>query len=148
MSFQMKRAIRKIAKSACVCEELNQHILVELIFVKNEEMVRINHETRGIDKVTDVLSFPMMDFVDGKVQLEQQDFIDGKNTVYLGDIVIAPDVVKEQADLYGHSYLRELGFLFSHGMFHLLGYDHMDKKSEKIMIGKQENVLSSLRLTR
>ncbi len=129
-------------------ENFNHHVMIGLLFVHNEEMKRINKETRGMDKTTDVLSFPMLDIENGKVDLMQEDFMDGKNTVYLGDIVIAPNVVKEQAEVYGHSELRELCFLFSHGMFHLLGYDHMDKESEKQMIGKQENVLSSLEITR
>lgn len=138
----------KIAKHCCVLEKFNHRIMIGLLFVYNDEMARINKETRDIDKTTDVLSFPMLDIVNGEADITDEDYMDEKNTVYLGDIVIAPDVVKEQVKSYGHSELRELCFLFSHGMFHLLGYDHMDEKSEKEMIGKQETVLTSFRITR
>ncbi|MGI6562267.1 MAG: rRNA maturation RNase YbeY [Clostridia bacterium] len=148
LTLKMKRILRKIAEKSCRSEGFLYPVMIGLLFVNNEEMTRINGETRNIHRVTDVLSFPMLNMVNGKVELKEEDFTDGKNTVYLGDIVIAPDVVEEQGKAYGHGFTRELGFLFSHGMFHLLGYDHMDSENEKIMMDKQEEVLSSLKITR
>ena len=101
-------------------------------------MQEINKEYRGIDRPTDVISFA----------LEDSEGVELENYRILGDIYISIDKVKEQAKEYGHSEKRELAFLTVHGFLHLLGYDHMEKEEEKIMFGKQEEILNGFGITR
>lgn len=96
---------------------------------------RINREYRNIDKVTDVISFALLD--DG----EEIDYVD---EIELGDIFINRDRVKSQALDYGHSEKREFVFLFVHGLLHLLGYDHMVPEDEKVMFGLQKKIIGNL----
>lgn len=103
---------------------------VAITFVSNEHIREINKEFRQIDKATDVLSFP----------LEEEDA--------LGDIIISIPRAKEQAQEYGHSFAREMGFLAVHGFLHLLGYDHETDEEEKEMFAKQDEILAAFGLTR
>lgn len=120
---------------------------VNLIFTDDCEIREINQQNRGIDRATDVLSFPMLDALNGKLNLSVGDTIDGK--VILGDIVISLERAKKQAEEFGHSLARELGFLAVHSMLHLLGYDHeLSEEDEKVMFEKQEAVLEKIGLTR
>ena len=96
---------------------------VSLIFVSSEEIHRMNFEYRNIDRPTDVLSF--------------EEFEDD----YLGEIFICDDKVFEQAKAYNHSNEREFAFLLTHGLLHLLGYDHMNVEDEKVMFSKQNELL-------
>lgn len=112
-------------------------------FVNEEEIHEINKKYRGIDRPTDVISFALNDDVEGDMEI-----IGGESTNYIGDIIICTDIAAEQANDYGHSYERELGFLAVHGFLHLLGYDHMTEEDEKIMFAKQEEILSEFGLTR
>ncbi len=109
-----------------------------IIIVDNERIHEINKEYRGIDRPTDVISFA----------LEDSEGVELENYRILGDIYISIDKVKEQAKEYGHSEKRELAFLTVHGFLHLLGYDHMEKEEEKIMFGKQEEILNGFGITR
>ncbi len=109
-----------------------------VIIVDNKRIHEINKEYRGIDRPTDVISFA----------LEDSEGIELENYRILGDIYISIDKVKEQAKEYGHSEKRELAFLTVHGFLHLLGYDHMEKEEEKIMFGKQEEILNGFGITR
>ncbi len=97
----------------------------------------LNRQFRNIDRVTDVLTFPAW---------EGEDPLSGDG--YLGDIMICYERASEQAIEYGHSLRRELAFLAVHGVLHLLGYDHMNEEDEKVMFGKQEEVLSDCGITR
>ena len=120
---------------------------VNLIFTDDEEIREINLENREIDRATDVLSFPMVEGENGKLSITDGDIFDGK--VILGDIVISLERAKAQAEEYGHSIIRELGFLAVHSMLHLLGYDHeISEEDEKVMFKKQEEILNSIGLTR
>ena len=103
--------------------------LVNIIIVDNEEIKKINKEYRNIDNVTDVISFALED-VEFKTPFR-----------ILGDIYISYEKVKEQALKYEHSEKRELYFLATHGLLHLLGYDHMNEKEEKIMFDLQKELL-------
>lgn len=109
-----------------------------IIFVDLEEIQRINREYRGLDRVTDVISFALED---------TEDHINNDIRI-LGDIYICIPKMKEQANTYGHSIKRELSFLTVHGLLHLLGYDHMNEEEEKIMFGLQELVLNEAGITR
>lgn len=116
---------------------------VSITFVTNEEIHRINREYRQKDAPTDVISFALEELGEGEVEIVGQDL-----PRVLGDIIISIDRTKEQAEEYGHSFERELGFLAVHGLLHLLGYDHMTEEDEKVMFGKQEEILSSFGLGR
>lgn len=109
-----------------------------IIFVGEEEIKRINKEYRNIDKVTDVITFALED---------QQDNIDMDMRI-LGDIYICIPRMLSQAQEYGHSPKRELSFLTTHGLLHLLGYDHMEKVEEKKMFDLQELILNEAGITR
>ena len=112
---------------------------VSLSFVTNDEIRTLNRDYRGIDKVTDVLSFPLLTDDEFDVEYEEQS---------LGDIVISIERANEQAKEYNHSFEREICFLVCHSMFHLLGYDHMEEEEAKEMHSKEEEVLNKLSITR
>ena len=116
----------------------NTELEFSVIIVDNKRIHEINREYRGIDRPTDVISFA----------LEDSEGIELENYRILGDIYISIDKVKEQAASYGHTEKRELAFLTIHGFLHLLGYDHMEPEEEKIMFGKQEEILNGFGITR
>ena len=138
---EMENLIISTAKACLEEENLNIPTEVNIILLTNEEIRKINLEHRNIDKPTDVLSFPMLEMIDGKLMISELDFNKDQEELVLGDIIISTEKVIEQARQYNHSIEREIAFLVTHGMFHLLGYDHQDENSEKNMILKQENVL-------
>ena len=117
------------------------NVEISLSIVTEEEIKSINREYRGIDKVTDVLSFP---------QYENYKFIMDENSdiIAIGDIVICNDVAIRQATEYTHSYEREMVYLFVHSMMHLLGYDHMNEEDKILMRKKEEQVLSEMGIMR
>ena len=109
----------------------------------------LNASARGIDKVTDVLSFPCFDKLSLPVDKDKFSACDydGKR-VMLGSVMICRQRAEEQADEFNHSYARELGFLACHGMLHLLGFDHIEKKDEEIMTALQRRMMDSVKLKR
>ena len=112
---------------------------VSLCFVGETEIKKLNKEKRNIDKVTDVLSFPMTEIKAGeKIENYRDNFL---GNIYLGDIAICTKRAREQAKEFGHSYTRELCFLALHGLLHIMGYDHMTKKDEKEMMDLSEKIL-------
>lgn len=121
---------------------------VSILLVDNEGIREINNEHRNIDSVTDVLSFPIVDMTEGKINSNAGDYDMDENLLLLGDIVISLEMAKNQAIEYGHSFERELAFLATHGLFHLLGYDHIKEEEEKRMVEKQETVLGLMGLHR
>lgn len=121
---------------------------IDVLLVDDERIREINREQRNLDKPTDVLSFPLVDMVDGEIRSNEGDFDLDEELLLLGDIVISVEKALHQAEEYGHSIERELAFLVTHGVFHLLGYDHMTEEEEKRMIGKQESVLIAMNLSR
>lgn len=106
--------------------------IVNIILVDNQMIHKINKEYRNIDRETDVISFALED---------DHSVINASDYRILGDIYISIDKAKEQAKNYKHSFKRELCFLAVHGIYHLLGYDHMTKSEEEIMFQKQKEVL-------
>lgn len=124
---------------------------VALTFVNDEAIHELNREYRGIDRPTDVLSFAMNESLDEELdivyELEEGEELDELTDV-LGDIVISVERAQAQSEEYGHSLEREIGFLVVHGFLHLLGYDHQDTASEKVMMDKQEAALSQVGLVR
>lgn len=119
--------------------------VVTVMFTGPIVMRRINRESRGIDRLTDVLSFPLLDIKEGRLMrpLAAEDFEfdqKGRAAVPLGDILIAPDVAEQQAKEYGHTVRQEIAFLFVHGLLHLLGFDHEDENQKKRMIDLQKAI--------
>ena len=117
-----------------------------------EEIREANREFRGIDRATDVLSFPAIDFSAPSdfSGLEEDDGLFDLDTgrLILGDMMICAEKVRAQAEEYGHSEKREFCFLVAHSMLHLLGYDHMEPEEEAVMQERQERILQSLGITR
>ena len=133
----VKEKISKIFSIAREVTNTKNNISVNITIVSQKEIQRLNNEFRGIDRVTDVLSFPLFE----KDELKTGEMLDENITSDIGDIVICKVRAKEQAKEYGHSLLRELCFLSLHGFLHLLGYDHIEKKDEEIMFPLQEKIL-------
>lgn len=129
-------------------EKLDKDYEVSVIIVDDREIRDINREHRNIDKATDVLSFPMAEFINGRLISDEGDYNPDSEELILGDIIISAETAKRQAEEYGHSFEREIAFLTAHSCFHLLGYDHMSEPEEKIMIEKQENILTGMGLKR
>lgn len=138
--------------------------IVTLTLTDEDGIRELNKQYRGINEPTDVLSFPMIDsannslppLADGEYEWSEgdddvwSDVPDGEDpfTELLGDVVISVPTAIKQAENYGHSVERELGFLFVHGLLHLFGYDHDDEAGEKEMFAKQEAVLAQAGLSR
>ena len=125
-------------------------LAAEVVLVDEEEIKRLNREMREVDAVTDVLSFPALDGIKGK-KLQKKAFpadIDEEGNLFLGSIAICTKRAKEQAEEYGHSFERELNYLLTHGLFHLLGYDHMTDSEKAEMREREERVMQKLGLTR
>ena len=135
------KLIEKVISEALRYEGVNDNTEVSVTIVDNEEIRKINNKFRNIDRATDVLSFPLIDF-------DNESLPDDGSKIYLGDIIISIERAKEQAKEYGHSIDREIGFLTAHSMLHLLGYDHMVPEEEKEMFAKQEEILNNLGLRR
>ena len=118
---------------------LKMHSEVSVTFVSNERIQEINREYRDKDTPTDVISFAMEELGEGEMELIGADM-----PRVLGDIIISIPKTKEQAEEYGHSFIRELGFLAVHGFLHLLGYDHMNEEEEKEMFTLQKEILNDM----
>ncbi len=137
--FDLNELSYKIIKEGLVLENIHENVEVSILLVDNEQIQELNSKHRKKDTPTDVLSFPLLT----EFHNLQEDEI-----IYLGDIVISVERAKEQANEYGHSFKREVGFLIAHSILHLLGYDHMSEEDEKCMIEKQEEILNNIGLTR
>lgn len=123
-------------------EHIDSEAELSVTFVDKDEIQNINKMYRDKDKVTDVISFALEED-EPEIDMNELDI-----PRVLGDIIICTDVAHEQAENYGHSYERELGFLALHGFLHLLGYDHMTDEDEKEMFGRQDAILNAYGLTR
>ncbi|TRZ37544.1 rRNA maturation RNase YbeY [Niallia circulans] len=124
-------------------QKLSGDIELSVTFVDNARIQEINKEYRNKDQATDVISFAMEELGEGETALIGADM-----PRVLGDIIISIDRAKEQAEEYGHSYMRELGFLAVHGFLHLLGYDHLTKEDEEVMFTLQKEILDEFGLQR
>ena len=113
-------------------EGVDRSTEMSVSFVGTERIHQLNAEFRGIDYATDVLSFPC----DNPSEVPEGE------TVFLGDLIIAPEVVLEQAGDYGHSYEEELSLLVTHGVLHLLGYDHIEDNDAQVMEAREREILA------
>lgn len=146
--------ITEVCNYTLLEEQVKCPYQISLLFVDNNEIREINKETRNIDKETDVLSFPMLDYPKGKVFKEvysnyhfDETYLDGDELV-LGDMVLSLEKAMEQSIEYNHSYLREVSYLIVHSILHLLGYDHMEEDEKLIMRKREEEILIGLNITR
>lgn len=130
------KTLKELLEFALNREKLD-NLEFNIIFVNNEKIHEINKTYRGIDRITDVISFALED--GEKVSLDHR---------VLGDIYISIDKAYSQALEYGHSNLREICFLAIHGLLHLLGYDHDTKEKEEVMFKKQEDILNEFGIRR
>ena len=143
----------QVAEQVLTEEECPYEAEVSLLLTSDEEIHRLNLEYRGIDRPTDVLSFPQIEFeAPGDLSMaEEQEaeyFNPDTGELFLGDIIISLDRVKEQAENYGHGTRREFAFLVAHSMLHLLGYDHMTDEDAADMEARQALVLQHLGIER
>ncbi|MEJ9280031.1 MULTISPECIES: rRNA maturation RNase YbeY [Ureibacillus] len=135
--------VEKLLQHAAKLENIN-NAEVSVTFVTNEKIHEINREYRDKDQPTDVISFALEEMGEGEIEIIGV----GELPRVLGDIIISVDRTREQAEEYGHTFERELGFLAVHGFLHLLGYDHMTEEDEKVMFSRQEEILTSYGLGR
>ena len=165
MSFYLEEACKapfdfaydKLAESVvefCLAHEnFPYEAEVNLTLTDNENIHEINREYRGIDRPTDVLSFPLLSYdrpgdFSFLNEEREDDFNPDTGEVMLGDIIISVDKVLEQAESYGHSPKREFAFLIVHSMLHLFGYDHIEPEDAALMEPKQKQILEELNIPR
>lgn len=147
----LESLISKSIKTVLEFEEFKKDVEVSVTLVNNEQIKEINKQYRAKNSVTDVLSFPMLNFDNNGNVVEEYtagDYNLDDKLLVLGDIVLSLERAAEQAEEYGHSFEREIGFLTVHSMFHLLGYDHAEESDAQEMRDKEEQVLHELSLTR
>ncbi|MBQ9514180.1 MAG: rRNA maturation RNase YbeY [Clostridia bacterium] len=144
-SLSKKIKLTHIANAVYKTLEQKDDLKAELIFVSGEEIRRLNYETRKVDGITDVLSYPSLDGVKGEI-LKKKDYpteLDGRY-LFIGSIVVCEDKIKEQAKEIGHSYITERTYLIVHGLMHLFGYDHLKEEDKKEMRDKEKKALKLL----
>lgn len=144
------RKLIKTIYAEALNETNNNHenLWVTVSFVKPTRIQELNKAFRQVDKVTDVLSFPMLNINYKQKVSEFKNENEPDGSLYLGDVVICKKVAKMQAKQFGHSKKREVGFLALHGLLHLLGYDHIESEDEKIMTQMSKQVLDNLNIKR
>ena len=137
-----------VITAALKAEEMTQSCEVNVLVTDDAAIHEINLDMRGVDRATDVLSFPMFELTPGE-KPGQEDTDPDTGLVPLGDMVISLERAREQAQEFGHSLEREVSYLAVHSVLHLLGYDHMDEGEMKAqMRGREEAILSALGITR
>lgn len=147
--YPERRLIRRVEKAVYAVLGQEDIFSVDLDIADGETVRTYNRETRNVDAETDVLSFPYFDSLElpvGKEDFSDEAF-DGSR-VALGSIMISSGRAHSQAEEFGHSYERELGFLSCHGLLHLLGFDHVTEEGEKEMNGIAERVMDAVGLKR
>ena len=140
--FRVKRLVRRAVKGALKYESFPYNAEVSVTFTDNEGIRELNREYRDKDSATDVLSFPMYNFLEGDTPADE-------DTAELGDIVLSLERAISQAQELGHSTKREIAFLTVHSVLHLLGYDHeTGAEDEKKMFAKQNEIMDVLGIKR
>lgn len=152
-SFDEKELLSRVMEAVLDAEECPYEAAVNLLITDGAGIREYNKNYRNMDAETDVLSFPNLDFETpgdfSAAEASEADCFDpDSGELILGDIILNGERVKSQAEDYGHSELREFAFLLAHSLFHLCGYDHMEKEQADVMEKKQEALLSELGITR
>lgn len=137
----LRPLIRKCCAAVLKKEGIEDSCEISVTIVDNETIKELNSQTRGIDRETDVLSFPLGE--NGEYEVNY-----ATNALLLGDIVISLPKALEQAQEYGHSTEREIAFLTVHSMLHLLGYDHIEEDDRVVMRAREEEILNYMGITR
>ena len=152
LPLECEELAKKVIEAAIDYEDCPYETEVNLLLTMNEEIHQMNMEFREIDRPTDVLSFPMVDYEEpGEFDFLEEAFEyfhPESGELMLGDIVISKEKVVEQAEEYGHSIEREYAFLIAHSMLHLFGYDHMEEDERAVMEAKQKEILERLQILR
>lgn len=144
VSEELLDKMTEAAKYAVESEELlnldEDRCEISVSFVGLDEIHELNREYRAVDRPTDVLSFPQFEDLDEEIPEVGE--------ICLGDVVICRDKAEEQAKEFGHSFERELVYLFTHSILHLLGYDHMEEDEKKLMRAREEEIMEKIGLLR
>ena len=152
IAIDYEKIIRDVVEEAINFVQCPYECEVSVSIVNNDAIHQLNRESREIDRPTDVLSFPMLEYIEpadfSAVEKDVCNFNPDTGELILGDIVISYDKVIAQAKEYGHSLKREFAFLVAHSMLHLFGYDHMEETERLEMEEKQEIILKNLGITR
>jgi rRNA maturation RNase YbeY len=143
LTEEQLKTVEDLLQFAAEVEEVAQDAELSVTFVTNERIQEVNREYRKKDQPTDVISFALEEMGEGEIEI-----VGLEQPPVLGDIIISIPRAREQAIEYGHSFMRELGFLAVHGFLHLLGYDHMNEDDEKKMFTKQKDILARYGLKR
>lgn len=137
---EILKTMEKVAEHALTLEKIDpDRSEISVTFVGGEEINELNNQYRNVDKVTDVLSFP---------QFDDLNEIPEEGSIILGDVVICKERAEEQAEEYGHSFEREIIYLFVHSILHLVGYDHMEEDEKAEMRLQEEKIMSLVGLER
>ncbi len=148
-SIEKKLNLKKIAKAVYVILGQKAKIKAELVFASEEEIHNLNASTRGVDKVTDVLSYPTLDGIRGKVLKADECVTEmDRNYIFLGSVVLCEEKIREQAIEFGHGEEVERTYLIIHGLLHLFGYDHETEEDKKEMRDKEKAILAYLEKNR
>ncbi|MBZ9608489.1 rRNA maturation RNase YbeY [Clostridium estertheticum] len=154
VSSELETIIKDVIEYTLKEEKLFIDNEVSVIFIDNEEIRKINLEHRGIDKITDVLSFPMLHYPENKVfkdvyvnyEFDQSDLYDER--LVIGDVALSLEKAKQQSEEFRHSFTRECAYLTVHSILHLLGYDHMEEDPKDIMRKREEEILNNFKISR
>lgn len=151
--FSTEEVVEAVASQVLDMEGCPYEVQINVLITDNEGIREYNRQYRGIDKETDVLSFPNLDYErPGSFEIGKEreaDYFDpDTGELIMGDIILSVDRIQEQAASYGHSLKREFAFLTAHSMFHLCGYDHMKEEEARIMESRQEEALGLAGFTR
>ena len=148
-----QRLMQRAADAAVMTEGVQRPCAVAIRLCGDEDIHQINREYRGVDRATDVLSFPTVNYPAGVTagqadRLLRREWDDELDAVMLGDLIISVPHVIAQAKEYGHSVEREAAYLTVHGLCHLMGYDHMEDEDKRRMRAMEEKILASIAMER
>ena len=148
LTKELKDLIKAAAAATLKYMDFRKDVEISVMLTDNDGIQALNAMHRNIDRPTDVLSFPMFEYnEDGEIIEDYAEFNE-MGDLCLGDIVISLERAQEQAEEYGHSFVREVTFLTVHSMLHLLGYDHMTPEDEEEMFGYQNEILEEMGISR
>jgi probable rRNA maturation factor len=151
---EMEKVLMQVIDYTLKDEKVFVDYEVSLVYVDNEQIKEINKEFRSIDRETDVLSFPMLEYPAHKVfkniylNYEFDKSYYDEDCLVLGDIALSLEKAEEQRVEYNHSFIRETAYLVVHSILHLLGYDHMEEEDKTIMRQREEEILNSFNISR
>ncbi len=151
---ELKTVIENVIEYTLKEEKLLIDNEVSVILIDNEEIREINLKQRGIDEITDVLSFPLLHYPKNKVfkdvyinyKFDQSDLYEER--LVIGDVALSLERALQQSEEFGHSFIRECAYLTVHSILHLLGYDHMEEVEKSLMRKREEEILNNFKISR